>query len=417
MHSSRNSEPLSFGPAGSAGLPIDADLRDLVRIHTAAFPDGRGNDERRANFCGDPRGGCERLFVLRRAGRIVAHAFLFHMDVGVGGVLVPFGGIASVGVAPENRGQGLGGILLDGLHRRAEEEGLAGTFLYAFRQGFYRRYAYGRTSLRAIVDAHPASFPRLPRGQFGVRVAETDADFFELMALQKRAVLRGTLGHARPAGVWAIRRARAGREWLVAERGTAAVAYMEAERRCTEEHGPVTLTVRELVADDDDARAQLFDWMHAQKDQLANIVWEMPAGHVEALELVDPDRHRAGTGAIEHPLGTLALGPMVRLHADPGGFLRQRGWPHDGVVNVAIADGEGARCSSFALDVRDGRGSVSPLADGAEVHLAATAADFASLVAGGVALGDLRRIRRENSTALDLNAFFALAEASPTDAF
>ena len=72
--------------------------------HTAAFPDARGVPARRRNFTANPLGTLDDLHVVVEDGRIVAHAFLFALGVFFGGKVVPTGGIASVGVAPEARG-------------------------------------------------------------------------------------------------------------------------------------------------------------------------------------------------------------------------------------------------------------------------------------------------------------------------
>jgi len=400
----------------------EGDLPELLRIHTASFPDPRGRDPRVANFLENPLGGLDRLFVLRGEGGLpLAHAFLFRLEVALAGAFVPFGGVASVGVAPEVRGRGLARQLLEGLHAQAAVEGLAGTFLYAFRQGFYRRLGYGRTGLDVVLDAHPASFPAEP-GASRVRPARGDQDHSAIEALHARGVLRGTLGHRRTGAAWTRLRARFGREWVVAERGDRAVGYMWADRGCTESHAHVALAVGDLVAEDDDAERALFSWIAAQRDQVQRVVWQLPAHAAGRLDLVDPDRHRAGTESIEHPLGTVALGPMVRLGDDLGALLRARPWPHEGEASIALVDEAGHRVAAFAIRAGGGASAtVDKLPTGAPADLEGAAPDLASLLAGGVPLRDLPRIRLAAGGArardVDPAAFFALPPTHVTDAF
>jgi predicted acetyltransferase len=398
----------------------EADMDELLRIHTSAFPDPRGRDARVANFVENPLGGFDRLFVLRAGdGRPVAHAFLFELAVSLAGTFVRFGGVASVGVAPEHRGRGLARALLGFLHAEAAREGLAGTFLYAFRQGFYSRFGYGRTGLDVIVDAHPASFPASANAA-RVRPARAE-DHAAIEALHTVSRLTGTLGHRRPARVWERLRAREGREWVVAELDGRVTGYMWADRGCAEAHAPIALAIGDLVASEQESEDALFAWVASQRDQVQRVVWQLPAHMLGRLDLVDPDRHRAGTDAIEHPLGTVALGPMVRLGDDVAAFLRARAWPVDGLVRVALVDEGGKRIEAFRI--RSSRSDVEVDALGAseEAHIEATRGDLASLLAGGVALRDLPRIRWNrrgtDSAAVDLEAFFALPPTHVTDAF
>lgn len=392
------------------------DLDELLRIHTASFPDPRGRAERVANFVENGHGDFDRLFVLRSHGQLVAHAFLFALEANVGGTLLPFGGIATVGVAPEARGRGFGGVLLGALHEEACREGMAGTFLYAFRQGFYRRFGYGRTSTRAVLDAHPASFVGGAH-EARVRPARSDDDFARMVALHEEGLTRGTLAHRRPERSWGYRRSRPAREWVIAERGDQAVGYMTADRGCTEAHGPVALEVGDFVARDADAEAALLTWISSQRDQVQRVVWERNAADLERLDLVDPDRHRHGTASIEHPIGTLALGPMVRVHPDLGAFASARRWPADGTVCIATCNERGERTAAWRIEASGGRATASALAPEAAVDLEGPAHAIASLLSGGVSLADSSAVRARGGAPVDLHAFFALAPARVTDAF
>ena len=217
-------------------------------------------------------------------------------------------------------------------------------------------------------------------------------------------------------------RAREGREWLVAESRDRAVGYAWADRGCTEAHAHVALAIGDLVAEGGDAERALFSWVSAQRDQVQRVVWQVPAHAAARLDLVDPDRHRAGTESIEHPIGTVALGPMVRLGDDLGAFLRARRWPiSESAASIAVVDASGHRSAAFALRVASGEATVDELPAHLEADLTGTAGDLASLLAGGVALRDLPRLRvrdsGSSSRVVDLEALFALPPTHVTDAF
>ena len=135
-----------------AARPDDVDR--LLDIHLAAYPDARGVEERRRNFVANPFGTLDDLVVGERGGAIVAHAFLFRLETMFGGRVVKTGGVASVAVAPEARGQGVAGALMRHLHVASDVRGDALTMLFAFRYGFYAKhgYAQGASRKRLLVD-------------------------------------------------------------------------------------------------------------------------------------------------------------------------------------------------------------------------------------------------------------------------
>src|SRR6185295_4980883 len=127
--------------------------------HLAAYPDVRGVEERRRGFLSCPFGSLETCVVAERGGEIVAHAFLFPFEAFFGGRAVKTGGIASVAVAPEARGQGVGAALLGRLHRASDVRGDALTLLYAFKTGFYARLGYAQGASRKRLEIDPRSIP------------------------------------------------------------------------------------------------------------------------------------------------------------------------------------------------------------------------------------------------------------------
>ncbi|HEY8077408.1 MAG TPA: GNAT family N-acetyltransferase, partial [Labilithrix sp.] len=141
------------------------DLDRLLEIHLAAYPDVRSAEERRRNFVANPLGSLDELVVAERGGVIVAHAFLFRLETLFGGRAVKTGGVASVAVAPEARGQGVASALMQHLHVASDVRGDALTMLFAFRYGFYAKHGYGQGSSRKRLLVEPRAIPRSWRGQ------------------------------------------------------------------------------------------------------------------------------------------------------------------------------------------------------------------------------------------------------------
>src|SRR5512140_923029 len=101
----REETPMTDLPDFTLRPAKDEDTERLLEIHASVFPDPRGAEERRRNFHHNALGGLGDLHVVEHEGRLLAHAFLFPLEVWIGGRPVPAGGVASVGVAPEARGR------------------------------------------------------------------------------------------------------------------------------------------------------------------------------------------------------------------------------------------------------------------------------------------------------------------------
>src|SRR5207245_2607604 len=78
-------------------------------------------------------------------------------------------------------------------------------------------------------------------------------------------------------------------------------------------HGRQTLVVHELTARDGRAKRALLAALGKQRDQVDDIEITVPLGDPLPFAFHDAPGSRRGTAAIEHPLGTLGAGPMVRL--------------------------------------------------------------------------------------------------------
>lgn len=347
------------------------DLDRLVEIHLAAYPDSLSVAARERNFSSHPLGGPEHLVVAEDAGTIVGHAYLFPFCAHFGGAPVKVGGIASVGVAPEARGRGVATALMNHLHVLSDRRGDALTMLYAFRQGFYARLGYATTSSRKrlAIDARavPASWRLLARERVRALRAGDDKT---LRLLHSRAAARSSGWIARPKRFWEMLLARERRVTLVCEppkkrrrkHELVATGYVAFSLCQLEAHGETRIEVDEIVAEDAESRRALFGALAAMRDQVTDILVEVAESDPIERALVDVDGHRFGTETVEHRLGEIVGGPMVRIEDIPRA-LSARGYASDGTFDVIVGSTGGDEGEVIALGVRveGGRADVGPM--------------------------------------------------------
>jgi predicted acetyltransferase len=368
-----------------------ADLDRLIDVHTSAYPDPRPHSERQKNFTANPRGGLEALSVVLDGESIVGHGFLFPMRAWFAGGAVPVAAIASIAVAPEARGKGVAGALLAHLHERADAGRAVVSMLFAFRQGFYAKHGYAAVTPNRRLAIHPASIPGEWRREPGIATRavrfdpESAAERSAIEAAYARAAKRSHGWVARPEALWNRYFANERRVWIVATRGRKVAGYVCWSLALAEAHGPTTLTVHDLVADDDAARRALLGAVGAQRDQVAEVLLEIDANDPLDRALVDADRARFGTPEVEHTLGVVAGGPMVRL-VDVARGLTARPYATNGAIDLVL-DGRPA----LRVTVASGKASLS-VPRQARAPLAITRPALAAVLYGGLSTSDAARI-------------------------
>ncbi|HEY3816549.1 MAG TPA: GNAT family N-acetyltransferase [Polyangiaceae bacterium] len=382
--------PASFRPAR------EDDLERLLDVHASAFPDPRSRPARTRNFQNNALGAFSDLHVLVEGDAVLAHAFLFPLEAWFGGARVAVGGIATVGVAPEARGRGLGSRLVEHLHALSLARGDALTVLYPFRQAFYGRLGYAATSTYRRLRLHPASIPWRP--SMRARAAG-GPDREALVGCLEAAAARRTGTLARTTRAWDSRLADERRTWLVVEGPDGVEGYVVWTLGQDEPHAETTLQVRELAARTEAAERELWALVGAQRDQVAVVHADVAADDPIEHALVDADRARFGDGDIEHTLGEVAAGPMVRA-LDAARALEARGWPAEGTLVVAV-DGD-------TLEVTAKAGRASVVASRREAHVTLDARTLSAVAFG--ALPPSRAARLGWLTARDASAL-ALADA------
>lgn len=406
-----------------------SDLDRVLEIHLSSFPDERTIEERTRNLTVNPFGGIDDLVVAERSGEIVAQAYLFPLEAWFGGRAVRMGAIASLGVAPEVRGRGVGTALLHHLHVASDVRGDALTMLYAFRQRFYARLGYGTTSSRRRLVIDPSSMPPSWRALARSRVRRARGEDQEGMrSAYARSAARASGWLTRSDVLWDRRLARERRQFFVADRpasdgGLRVAGYVAFELVQREEHAATRLVVDELAADDDVTRLALLGSLAALRDQAVAIELEVDDDDPLEHALVDSDGRRSGTRSVEHDLGTIVGGPMVRIEDVPRA-IEARGYAADGVLDLVVHAGEGETNGAgeeIAVSVRvaSGRAGVSA-ARGVASALRTTRAGLASLLYGALRPSDAVRLGLADADARTLaraDAVFAMAPVAPIDAF
>jgi predicted acetyltransferase len=331
------------------------DLERLIDVHASAFPDARGRDARERNFTRNPLGRLSDLWVAvapDAQDALVAHAFLFPLQAWFGRRLVAAGGIASVGVAPEGRGQGVATALVEHLHGVSCERGDSLTVLYPFRQAFYTRLGYAATTAYRRLRVSPASIPWAVEPPLRARPA-TGADRAAMQQCWDDAAARQTGMLARSARLWDSRFVEEARTWLVVEGATGPEGYVAWSLHQEQAHAATRLIVHEMAARTAAAKRSLWGLVGAQRGQVAEACVDTAADDLVERALVDADGARFGDAHVEHVLGEVAAGPLVRI-LDAPRALEARGYLAEGRLLIAAGD------TNLELSVRDGRGSVAP---------------------------------------------------------
>jgi predicted acetyltransferase len=373
------------GPSVSVRQARKKDLDRLLEIHTTAFPDPRSVEPRRRVFLANKHGGFEHLHVAERAGEIVGHAFLFPLEVWVSGARAQAAGIASVGVALEARGSGVARALLSELHGEAAKMGAAFTLLYAFRQGFYAEAGYAPVSTHRVLTLSPRAIPEeWVKAAPGVVRRMVGRDAAEVARVYDEAARRATGLMVRSARLWESYLLDEARQWLVVEHQGSLTGYVCFTLHQTEGHARVRAEVHELVAEADPARRRLFGTLRRLSDQVGDLTVTLAADDPIDWAFVDADRDRAGTEEIEHAIGVVSCGPMVRA-TSASRLAGARGYLHPGMLNVKVPGEAG-----FALEVTEGRARVTRSRKAPTLQVSSQV--FASIAVGGLSVHDAMRL-------------------------
>lgn len=384
------------------------DLERLLEVHTSAFPDPRGTEARVRNFTHNPLARFEDLWVACEGDALVGHAFLLPLEAWFGGARVPVAGMATIGVAPEARGRGVGSALVSHLCAVGFERAPVAV-LYAFRQGFYARCGFAGTSSYRRLRLHPRSIPW--KVELRARPATGD-DRRHIEHCWDEVARRRTGSLVRTERLWERRLASQRRVWLVVEDDAGVQGYVAWSVAQSEAHAATTLFVDEMAARTPEAQRSLWALVAAQRDQVAEVRVDVAADDPIDRALVDADSGRFGDQQVEHVLGEVAGGPMVNMLGLEAG-LAARGWAGDGAL---VLESQGAR---VRLLVQGGRATVEPCAE--EPDLTLDRRVLSAIAYGALGVRDAARLgmlaARDETTLALADALFHLPPYFSPDPF
>ena len=388
----------------------EEDVPRLLEVHLASYPGPYSVEMRKRNFLSNAYGSIENLTVVEVGGDIVAHAFLFAFEASFGGRKTKVGGVASVAVAPEARGRGIGRALMKKLHAMSDARGDAITMLYPFRQGFYGALGYAPVTSRRRISFDPRAVPEawreLAQSRSIRRAKGEDREHIESLHAAAAARTNGWI--TRSSARWDALFSRERRHHLVTDGGYVAFTIDQEHT-----YGEAVILVEELVAIDDVARCTLYGALSAMRDQIHEIVIELPHDDPIDHALVDMDRRRFGNDNVDHALGEIVTGPMVRIE-DVHRAIESRGYRDGDLSFDVVVDDEIA----MAVSITDGRASVSGARGGAVLN--ASRATLAGIFYGGLRATDAARlglIDAEPKLLERIDAVVALPPLAPIDGF
>jgi predicted acetyltransferase len=267
-------------------------------------------------------GRTERLLGAYRDGRLVGMLNVLAFGQWFGGREVPMGGVASVVVAPEERGRGIApSLLTKGLELMAERGEVVSTLAPA-TSWVYRKAGWEHALDFAVTSVRTAELVALPAGESRERRADAHDRDGIIAAYDRVAGSRpGVL--ARPKWMWDERLREVAQHYVyVVERDGRIDGYV-SYRQSSAVLG-YTVWVDDLVAVDGDTELTL--WRHlgahaAQSDRIT--IAGVP---VDALALRLPEQ-------TIRPVGRQAF--MTRIVDAPGAVAR-RGYPSGVRTEVAF---------------------------------------------------------------------------------
>lgn len=349
----REGELLAFAALREQGYAIPAGLRDAWVEQMVTT------------------GRTERLLGAYRDGRLVGMLNVLAFAQWFGARAVPMGGVASVVVAPEERGFGIAPRLLTRALDLMAERGEVISTLGPATSWVYRKSGWEHGGLYAVATVPTADLVALPAGQMRERRAVA-ADRAAVIAAYDRVAPSRPGYLARPAWIWDERLNDAPNRYVyVVERdgrGEGYVSYSQAPAP-----RGYTVWVDDLVADDAETERTLWRHLGAHAAQAKRIT--IAGVPLDALALMLPEQ-------TIRPVGQQLW--MTRIVDAPGAIAR-RGYPNGVRADVSfrlIDPLLGANDGCWRLIVEDGEGRLESLSNGAQPDLSITVNGLASLFTG-----------------------------------
>lgn len=340
--------------------------------------------------------GHAHVRAVRSGGAPVAGLAIIPMGHWFGGRSVPTGGITAVGVAPPQRGSGVGIGMLRAMLHELHEQGTPLSSLYPATTAFYRRAGYERASTRIIYEQPLAALGVRDHSLEAVAVDPSQHDIVKRLYAQQGAASSSFID--RPDFYW---------DAFLKPKDRPSHIYMTL--RDGEPEGYVAffqggwtdpLNVRDIVALTPGAARRLLTLLADHRSVQETVRW--PGGPVDPLGFLMSEQKQKVFRAIDL---------MLRI-VDVAGALEARGYAPGAAAELHLDVADDVlpwNNGRFVLEVAGGRGRVSP---GGQGRLKLHARDLAVLYSGYLSPFELRQAGALSGEAADLAAA-ALAFSGP----
>jgi predicted acetyltransferase len=331
------------------------EVRAIAELWCLAFPSRRTAEERSAMLrSGGRYGGLETTLVAHMDSRLVAACKVYRLTQYIAAVGMPAMGLAAVAVLPDARRQGVGARLCTAAMSAALERGDLISTLYPFRPDYYERLGWGLVGELHEYRLRSAALPAYEQYRF-VRNVRSPADAEAIAACYGRVAARSNGPIQRDARVWAYR--LAGEDLGVRPVSPAVATVTPADKsrnrvvlydrdgvtgyallRQVTGAGPTRVSVRELIAETEDAYRGILGYLARQSE-----VWPL-VRHAARVEerfgdrLTDPRPPGAGRArSLYFPTARIIRGPMVRILDVAGALAARRYFTTDPVGTLRRA--------------------------------------------------------------------------------
>lgn len=387
------------------------DIRPLAELWAHAFPGERTVEQRiRQLEAGGVYGGIETAWISGDGGHAQGAFRAYRLQQYLHGGIVPMMGLAAVAVAASARRRGLGAELCRTALRHARERGDVLSVLYPFRPSFYEALGWGLAGTMLSFRFLPES---LPVTHAAPDVIELRDPVTVIAPCYDRVAPRLNGMIDRTSRIW-----RQHLDWPDVHvygtmRGGECVAYAIVHHGAQPRAEDRQLTIRELIAIDDDAYARMLSWVALQREAWRIVQYEARPSERLDLRLVEP--RTAGeppVRALWAEVARAARGPMVRVVNVKLALESRQQWGTHAVgcrFTLRIADRELPQNGGpFNVMVSDGRARVTD-GDPFDTCIDVGAPAFAQIFAGEMSVSEAVRLGKARVTG-DVSVLDALFE-------
>lgn len=309
--------------------------------------------------------GHEHMRVVRRAGRPVAGMSVIQLGHYFGGRSVPAGGITAVGVAPDQRGSGVGLFMLQQSLLDLQRAGLPLATLYPATTTFYRRVGFERAAYRIIYE--------VPLGAIGVRDYTLDAnratpaEYPLIKQLYAQQAAQSPAFMDRPDFYWDnVLEPKEKRSYhFIVHRNGMPEGYVIFRHATSGE----PLQVRDWVALTADAGRRILTLLGDHRSIIE--LMHLPGNANDRLLFLMPEQKYKAHWSLDLMLRILDVTHALEARGYPPGVHTEL---HLAVQDDLLANNQG----HFVLRVADGRGHVQPGGNGTlPIHIRGLAALYA----------------------------------------